>query len=467
FSSHASSWTLVLSKLMAHVSCSQLPCDADGYCMVCKTKPSQEETLICNTCATPWHLICLSSSSSSTTPTLTTLLSNLQWDCPDCCCSISVRKDDGSAFVESSGDLLITAVRAIEADESLTEQEKAIKRQQLMINGRNHSFLFAQDEDLYDQKKITKNKDIIIDDDEDTDVLRLLDENFNCCFCMKLPERPVTTPCGHNFCLKCFQKWIGQGKRSCAKCRTSIPTKMASQPRINSSLVVAIGMAKMSKSILPVAQQKMHHIVPNQPQPDKTFTTRRFKKTRKTTARSGKIFVTVPPDHFGPILAGNDPKRKQGVLVGECWVDRMECRQWGAHRPLIAGIAGHSEHGVQSVVLSGGDKNKEDHGEWFLYTGSGGTYISGNKHAHKKQSFDQTFEKMNQALRVSCKKGYPVRVLRDECTKNISYEVGKGDKVRFWEDIWIGERALWRDFKDLYAMTDRKHHPVKDFIVCR
>lgn len=43
---------------------------------------------------------------------------------------------------------------------------------------------------------------------------------------------------------------------------------------------------------------------------------------------------------------------------------------------------------------------------------SGGRDLSGNKRTNKKQSFDQKFEKLNEALRVSCKKGYPVRVVR-------------------------------------------------------
>ncbi|KAL7003336.1 glyceraldehyde-3-phosphate dehydrogenase (phosphorylating) [Sarracenia purpurea var. burkii] len=86
-------------------------------------------------------------------------------------------------------------------------------------------------------------------------------------------------------------------------------------------------------------------------------------------AINGKIFVIVPPDHFGPILADNDPERNQGVFVGETWEDRMECRQWGAHLPHVAGIAGQSDYGAQSVALSDGYEDDEDHGEWFLYMG--------------------------------------------------------------------------------------------------
>ena len=155
----------------------------------------------------------------------------------------------------------------------------------------------------------------------------------------------------------------------------------------------------------------------------------------------------------------------QGVRVGEHWKDRLDCRQWGAHFPHVAGIAGQSNTGAQSVVLSGGcasasdsplactpgvlnehwgkaDDNPRptqlaelsgrrhhywaavrsasarryeddrDEGEWFLYTGSGGRDLSGNKRVTNVQSFDQEFTKMNQALLVSCKKGLPVRVVR-------------------------------------------------------
>ena len=179
----------------------------------------------------------------------------------------------------------------------------------------------------------------------------------------------LQTPCGHNFCLKCFQRWVAQGKKECGKCRTPIPAKMASQPRINAALVVAIRMAKSSSSPSVNGPSKPYHYIQNQDRPDKCFTTERAKKAGKANASSGKIFVTVPPDHFGPIAAENDPVRGQGVLVGETWEDRMECRQWGAHLPHVAGIAGQSDYGAQSVALSGGYEDDEDHGEWFLYTG--------------------------------------------------------------------------------------------------
>jgi len=225
----------------------------------------------------------------------------------------------------------------------------------------------------------------------------------------------VQTPCGHNFCLKCFEKWVGQqGKRTCSNCRTAIPPKMASNPRINAQLAIAIRMAKLARSegVGGSTAPKNYQVVLNDERPDTCYTTERAKKTGKANACSGKIFVTIPKDHFGPILAEYDPNRNRGVLVGDTWEDRMECRQWGAHFPHVAGIAGQSGHGAQSVALSGGYVDDEDHGEWFLYTGSGGRDLSGNKRTNKNQSFDQKFENMNEALRTSCRKGYPVRVVR-------------------------------------------------------
>ncbi|KAL6984027.1 E3 ubiquitin-protein ligase ORTHRUS 2 [Sarracenia purpurea var. burkii] len=402
---------------------STLPCDGDGICMICKNKPDDGETLTCKTCVTPWHVTCL-----STPPQ--TLADAVQWECPDC----SVVTDPiafGKAVAlptrsESAGSL-IAAIRAIESDQSLTEQEKAKRRQELMSGSAKSTAV----------GDANPNKEKL---NGDNGVLDLFDESLNCSFCMQLPERPVTTPCGHNFCLKCFQKWIGQGKRTCANCRHSIPPKMASQPRINSALVIAIRMAKMARCNTMGTSPKVYHFVHNQNRPDKAYTTERAKKAGKANACSGKIFVTVPPDHFGPILADNDPERNQGVFVGETWEDRMECRQWGAHLPHVAGIAGQSDYGAQSVALSGGYEDDEDHGEWFLYTGSGGRDLSGNKRTNKMQSFDQKFDKSNEALRVSCRKGYPVRVVRSFKEKRSSYAPETG--VRY-DGIYRIEKC-WR-----------------------
>ncbi|XP_076885558.1 E3 ubiquitin-protein ligase ORTHRUS 2-like [Bidens hawaiensis] len=405
---------------MANNTSSNLPCDGDGGCMICKLNPPEEEKITCKTCVTPWHLDCLSSSSRPQT-----LADAAQWECPDCTNLVPANAPSvtgASASGSEPSDGLVAAIRAIESDTSLSDVDKARRRQQLMSG--SGSGLGSG------EKK---------ESGSGNDVLKLLSGSFNCSFCMQLPERPVTTPCGHNFCLKCFEKWVGQGKKTCAICRTTIPAKMASNPRINSSLVIAIRMAKMTKSNAASGPPKPYYSVLNQNKPDKAYTTERAKKTGKANACSGKIFVTVPPDHFGPILAENDPERGMGVMVGETWEDRLECRQWGAHLPHVAGICGQSDYGAQSVALSGGYEDDEDHGEWFLYTGSGGRDLSGNKRTNKTQSFDQKFNKSNEALRVSCKKGYPVRVVRSHKEKRSAYAPEQGvryDGVYRIEKCW-------------------------------
>lgn len=66
------------------------------------------------------------------------------------------------------------------------------------------------------------------------------------------------------------------------------------------------------------------------------------------------------------------------MRVGEWWKDRLDCRQWGAHFPHVAGIAGQSGVGAQSVVLSGGYQDDRDEGEWFLYTGARSSIFQAN-----------------------------------------------------------------------------------------
>lgn len=176
-------------------------------------------------------------------------------------------------------------------------------------------------------------------------------------------------PCGHNYCLKCFGKWtVGQGKRTCPKCRSAFPAVMVTNPQINYALVSAIRLAKAPQRAAAITAN-VHHVIRNEDRPDKAFASDRAVNGGHSNATGGRIFVTTPSDHFGPVTAEYDPERNQGVLVGESWDYRDECRQWGIHFPPVTGIAGQSKHGAQSVALSGGYDDDEDHGEWFLYTG--------------------------------------------------------------------------------------------------
>ena len=84
---------------------------------------------------------------------------------------------------------------------------------------------------------------------------------------------------------------------------------MARLPLINSTLVTVIRMAKMAKVNAAVETSRDYPVIRNEDRPDKAFSTKRLVKSGNANAASGKIFVTTPMDHFGPILAENDPKR--------------------------------------------------------------------------------------------------------------------------------------------------------------
>lgn len=367
---------------------------------------------MCKTCVTPWHVECLASPPK-------TMASVAEWECPDCSPMEDAAVPTAAVVTGAAGEL-IAKIREIEADSTLNEQERARKRQELMSGSSS-----------------TQNDHLKVKDDNE--ILQILGENIKCSFCMQLPDRPVTTPCGHNFCLKCFERWIGQGKRTCAKCRKHIPSSKANpQPKINASLVLAIRMARTARPAAAVVP-RLFQYVRNEDLPDKAFTTERAKKPGKANAKSGRIFVNIPNDFIGPITPEYDPVRNKGVVVGDSWEDRMSCRQWGAHFPHVSGIAGQSNHGAQSVVISGGYEDDEDHGEWFLYTGSGGRDLSGNKRTNKKQSSDQKFKCTNEALRLSCRKGYPVRVIRSsKDNSNYAPETGvRYDGIYRIEKCWI------------------------------
>ncbi|CAM9845099.1 unnamed protein product [Chrysoparadoxa australica] len=120
-----------------------------------------------------------------------------------------------------------------------------------------------------------------------------------------------------------------------------------------------------------------------------------------------KVCTSVDKSHLGAI---------PGVVVGSLWQYRVEISEDGVHRPHVAGMAGTKDTGCQSIVLSGGYSDDEDEGDCFLYTGSGGRNLSGNKRT-AKQSMDQELTGTNAALAKNCnkkdwRKGKPVRVVR-------------------------------------------------------
>lgn len=155
---------------------SQLPCDGDGVCMLCKITPSDDAKLTCNTCVTPWHVTCLSVRPD-------TLSSALQWDCPDCTTLPENGGGGGGGGGGGENSELLAAIRAIEADSSLTERQKA-KRRQEVVSGRE-----ADVDDDDDVEVKGKGKVVI---DGGNDVMDIVDDSLKCSFCIHLPERPVT-----------------------------------------------------------------------------------------------------------------------------------------------------------------------------------------------------------------------------------------------------------------------------------
>jgi hypothetical protein len=73
----------------------------------------------------------------------------------------------------------------------------------------------------------------------------------------------------------------------------------------------------------------------------------------------------------------------------------------GVHRSMIGGIHG-SEQGAYSICLSGGYPEDEDHGDYFIYTGSGGRELAEGNKRQAKQTLDQKLERFNLGLALTC-----------------------------------------------------------------
>ncbi|XP_026824930.1 E3 ubiquitin-protein ligase UHRF1 isoform X2 [Ooceraea biroi] len=170
-----------------------------------------------------------------------------------------------------------------------------------------------------------------------------------------------------------------------------------------------------------------------------------------------KICSIVPSHHRGPI---------PGIEVGMCWMFRMQVSEMGVHRPHVAGIHGRETDCAYSIVLSGGYEDDTDNGDEFLYTGSGGRDLSGNRRV-AKQSSDQMLTRMNKALARNCnaklnaetgaiathwKEGIPVRVVRNSKLKKYSkYAPQEGNRydgtykvVKYYPDVGKSGFRVWK-----------------------
>lgn len=165
----------------------------------------------------------------------------------------------------------------------------------------------------------------------------------------------------------------------------------------------------------------------------------------------------VPANHFGAL---------PNVPVGSLWKFRLQVSESGCHRPPVAGIHGRESDGAYSIVLSGGYEDDQDDGEQFLYTGSGGRDLSGNKRT-AEQSCDQKLTRMNMSLARNCaapinakdgaeakdwQEGKPVRVIRSfKGRKHSKYCPEDGYRydgiyklVKYWPEKGKSGFLVWR-----------------------
>jgi putative restriction endonuclease len=94
-----------------------------------------------------------------------------------------------------------------------------------------------------------------------------------------------------------------------------------------------------------------------------------------------------------------------GYPPGSTFEDRRELFESGVHRQTQAGISGRADEGAESIVLSGGYVDDEDHGNVIIYTGAGGNRDG-------RQVANQQLNRFNLALANSLRHGLPVRVIR-------------------------------------------------------
>ncbi|KAJ3539004.1 hypothetical protein NM688_g6429 [Phlebia brevispora] len=119
------------------------------------------------------------------------------------------------------------------------------------------------------------------------------------------------------------------------------------------------------------------------------------------------VRVDIPGSTFGEI---------PGCPVGTRWEDRDAMMEDHIHPMKVAGIYGRKADGARSVVLNG-EFEDEDHGETFVYIGSGGR---APEVRFGPQTCDQSLDKnnLNQSLVMSAKRQTPVRVIRGSGLKS-------------------------------------------------
>ncbi|MFI9360373.1 YDG/SRA domain-containing protein [Kitasatospora sp. NPDC053057] len=147
----------------------------------------------------------------------------------------------------------------------------------------------------------------------------------------------------------------------------------------------------------------------------------------------------IPPDGFDGFGA------VPGIEVGSIFVNRRALSKAKVHRPLQAGICGTAKSGAESIVVSGGYEDDQDHGDFIVYTGQGGRDPNtGQQVSH------QELTRGNAALVTSMTTGEPVRVIRGAAgdpqyspTTGYRYD-GLFRVEQSWHENGQAEFRIWR-----------------------
>lgn len=150
------------------------------------------------------------------------------------------------------------------------------------------------------------------------------------------------------------------------------------------------------------------------------------------------------------------PERKYGEIPGypegSEFKNRRELAAAGVHRPLQAGISGGKD-GADSIVVSGGYPDDEDHGDEIIYTGQGGRDPNTGR-----QVADQQLTLGNLGLVRSELNRRPVRVIRGAGGDPV-YSPARGLRydglywvTEHWHDVGRDGFLIWR-FRLVKQMT--------------
>lgn len=177
---------------------------------------------------------------------------------------------------------IIEKYRFVEANQK--ELEKCLQELRNEIN--------EKDNQLKAQKEITKKVEI----DAKQDIIKNMEEEFNCVICSELFVEATTLPCAHTFCDQCLKSWLKK-KKECPFCRRKVKGK-AVRSYVLDSIV-----EKMVESSYSAEERKIR---------DELCNTRQIQK-KKDEASEGKkasveaVLVSLPSlmnNYDEPIYVG-------------------------------------------------------------------------------------------------------------------------------------------------------------------